>query len=81
MVQIRSRCGVEKALSTTKAEYIALSMTIREAVWLRKILADLFEHVLDSTIIHYGDQSCVKISHNPVFHDKLNHIEIKYHYI
>jgi hypothetical protein len=68
-------------LSTTEAEYIALSMTVREAVWLHKLLADLFEHVLDSTIIHYGNQSCVKISDNPVFHDKLNHIEIKYHFI
>jgi hypothetical protein len=37
--------------------------------------------VLDSTIIHYDNQSCVKISDNPVFHDKSNHIEIKYHYI
>ena len=72
------------ALITTEAEYIALSMTIHEAVWLRKLLANLFEHVLDSTIIHYGNQSCVKISDNLVFHEKPNisHIiEIKYHYI
>jgi hypothetical protein len=69
------------ALSTTKAEYITLSMIVREAMWLHKLLADLFERVLDSTIIHYGNQSCVKISDNPLFHDKLNHIEIKYNYI
>ena len=69
------------ALSTTKAEYIALSMSVCEAVWLRKLLADLSEHVLDSTIIHYGNQSCVKIPKNLVFHNKSNHIEIKYHYI
>jgi hypothetical protein len=69
------------ALSTTEAEYIALSMAFHEAVWLHKLLADLSEHVLDSTIIHYGNQSCMKISDNPVFHDKSNHIEIKYHYI
>jgi hypothetical protein len=43
------------ALSTTEAEYIALIMTVREAVWLHKLCADLFEHVLDSTIIHYGN--------------------------
>jgi hypothetical protein len=56
-------------------------MTVREAVWLHNLLTDLFKHVLDSTIIHYGNQSCVKISDNPVFHDKSNHIEIKYHFI
>jgi hypothetical protein len=32
---------------------------------------------MDPTII----QSCVKLSENPVFHDKSKHIEIKYHYI
>jgi hypothetical protein len=81
MVSWCSRKRTFVALSTTEAEYITLSMTVREAVWLHKLLADLFERVLDSTIIHYGNQSCVKISDNPLFHDKLNHIEIKYHYI
>jgi hypothetical protein len=69
------------ALSTAESEYIALCVAIREAVWLRKLLPDLFGHEMDSTIIHCDNQSCVKLSENPVFHDKLKHIEIKYHYI
>jgi hypothetical protein len=56
-------------------------VAVCEAVWLRKILADLFGHVLYSTIIHYDNQSYVKLSMNPMFHDKSKHIEIKYHYI
>ena len=36
---------------------------------------------MDATYIHCDNQSCVKLSKNPVFHDKLKHIEIKYHYI
>jgi hypothetical protein len=52
-----------------------------EAVWLRKLLTNLFDHEMDSTIIHCDNQSCVKLSENPVFHDKSKHIEIKYHYI
>jgi hypothetical protein len=69
------------ALSTAEAEYIALSVAVREVVWLRKLLTDLFDHEMDSTIIHCDNQSCVKLSENPVFHDKSKHIEIKYHYI
>jgi hypothetical protein len=79
---IRKQTYVE--LSTIEENYIALSMIVYEAVWLHKLLADLSEHVLDSTLIHYGNQICVKIFDNPVFHDKLNisHIiEIRYHYI
>jgi hypothetical protein len=69
------------ALSTAKAEYIALSVTICEAVWLRKLLTGFFNHEMDPTIIHCDNQSCVKLSENLVFHDKSKHIEIKYHYI
>jgi hypothetical protein len=39
------------ALSTVEAEYIALSVAIREAMWHRKVLANLFGHVLDFTVI------------------------------
>jgi hypothetical protein len=81
MVSYCSRKQTYVDLRTTEAEYIALSMSVREAVWLRKLLAYLSKHVLDSTISHYGNQSCVKILDNLVFHDKSNHIEIKYHYI
>jgi hypothetical protein len=40
------------ALSTAKAEYIALSVVVREAVSLCKLLTDLFDHEMDPTIIH-----------------------------
>jgi hypothetical protein len=56
-------------------------VAVHKVVWLRKLLADLFGHLLDSTVIHCDNQSCVKISTNLVFHDKSEHIEIKYHYI
>ena len=36
---------------------------------------------MDATYIYCNNQSCVKLSKNPVFHDKSKHIEIKYHYI
>ena len=36
---------------------------------------------MDSTCIYCDNQSCVKLLKNPVFHDKSNHIDIKYHYI
>jgi hypothetical protein len=81
MVSWCSRKQSSVALSTTEAEYIALSVAVREVVWLRKLLTYFFDHEMDSTIIHCDNQSCVKLSENPVFHDKSKHIEIKYHYI
>jgi hypothetical protein len=81
MVSWCSKKQISVVLSTAEAEYIALSVTVREAMWLRKLLEDLFDHEMDSTIIHCDNQSCVKLSENPMFHDKSKHIEIKYHYI
>ena len=81
MVSWCSRKQISLDLSTTEAKYIALSVAVREAVWLCKILIDLFDHELDPTNIHYDNHSCVKISDNPMFREKSKHIEIKYHYI
>ena len=69
------------ALSTTEDEYVVACSTICEAVWLRKLLFDLFDLQLDATCIYCDNHSCVMLSENPMFHDKSKHIEIKYHYI
>jgi hypothetical protein len=41
----------------------------------------LFGDRLETTVIHYDNQSCVKLTENPVFHDRSKHIDMRYHYI
>ena len=48
---------------------------------MRKLLYGLFQERLETTIIHCDNQSCLKLTENPVFHDKSKHIELKYHFI
>ena len=69
------------ALSTVEAEYVAACSVSCEAIWLRKLLCDLFDLQMDATCIYCDNQSFVKLSENLVFHDKSKHINIKYHYI
>jgi hypothetical protein len=69
------------AQSIAEAGYIATSVASREAVWLRKILSDLFSAELEPTTIHCDNQSCIKLSKNLVFHDRSKHIEMRYHYV
>ena len=45
------------------------------------MLSRLFDLQLEATWIYCDNQSCIKLSENPVFHDKSKHIEIKYQYI
>ena len=69
------------ALSSAEAEYIAASMVTCEAIWLQKLLVALFGQKVETTVIHYDNQSCIKLSKNPVFHDRSKHIDIRYHFI
>jgi hypothetical protein len=51
MVSWCSRKQSFVALSNAKAEYIALSVAVHEAVWICKILTELFDHEMDPTIV------------------------------
>jgi hypothetical protein len=81
MISWASRKQKSVALNTAEAEYIAACDACTEAVWLRKLVSGLFDQVLDSTVIYCDNQSCVKLSENPVFHDRSKHIEIKYYFL
>ena len=76
-----SRKQKSVVLSTTKVEYITASMACCEAVWLRKLFSELFEHVLDTTVIFYDNQSGIRLLENLVFHNCSKHIDIMYHFI
>jgi hypothetical protein len=76
-----SRKQKSVALSSTEAEYMATSQASCEALWLRKMLIGLFGVQLRSTMIFCDNQSCIKLSENPIFHDRSKHIEIRYHFI
>jgi hypothetical protein len=69
------------ALSFAEAECMATSTTSCEAIWVRKLLAGLFDLELEPTIIYCDNESCIKLSKNPMFHDRSEHIEIRYHFV
>ena len=81
MISWLSRKQTNIALSTTEAEYIATCSTCSEAAWLQKMLAGLFAAEIDVTDILCDNQSCIKMTENPVFHDKTKHIIVRYHFI
>ena len=81
MTSWQSRKQFSIDLSMTEAEYIAACSANCEAIWLQKLLTSLFDLEMEATMILCDNQSCIKMTKNPVFHDKMKHIEICYHYI
>ena len=58
------------ALNTVEAEYITACSAICEAIWLQKLMSRLFDMELDTTMILCDNQSCIKMTKNPVFREK-----------
>jgi hypothetical protein len=81
MISWQSRKQSSVALSTAEAKYIAACFASCEAIWLRKLLTGLFDLEMEATTILCDNRSCIKMTENPVFHDRSKHIEILYHYI
>ena len=79
----RSRRQNTITLSSTEAEYYALSHAAREAAWLRLLFEGLY--CIDSKYVKiriYGDnQSSLALSENPEYHQRTKHIEVQHHYI
>lgn len=71
------------ALSSTEAEYIALSEAAKEAVYLRTFLKEIGcqDQVTGMTTIYCDNQSAQKLMKNPVYHSRSKHIDIRYHYV
>ena len=69
------------ALSSAKVEYMAANTAMCEAIWLRKLLVSLFRQRIEATNVYCDNQSCIKLSENPVFHDRSKHIDIWCHII
>ena len=68
------------ALSTTEAEYMALTEAVKEAIWLQGLLVEL--GVGQKNIAIYSDsQSAIHLAKNPVFHVRTKHIDVRYHFV
>ncbi|KAJ0566228.1 putative RNA-directed DNA polymerase [Helianthus annuus] len=69
------------ALSSTEEEYMALSLTGCQALWIKGILNDL-EGKQDCSIpIFCDNKSTICLARDPVYHGKSKHIRVKYHFI
>lgn len=70
------------ALSTMEAEYVALSETSREVIYIRRLLCHMgFDKYVNFPInINCDNQSAIELSKNAKFHKRSKHIDIRYHF-
>lgn len=68
------------ALSTAEAEYMAASHGAKEAMWLRRLVADTGGE-LNSVRVLGDNQGAIALTKNPVFHARTKHIDIHHHFV
>ena len=71
------------ALSSTEAEYMALTQGVKESIWLQAILIDLgaIRHAAEVQHISIDNQGALALAKNPQFHARTKHIDIQYHFV
>jgi hypothetical protein len=68
-------------LSNTEAEYRSATIVACEIVWLKKLLSDLGQLVDVLVVIYCDNISNILLANNPVYHVRIKHIEVHYHFI
>jgi hypothetical protein len=69
------------ALSTTEAEYVAITHAAKEAIWLRSFISQIFDISLDSTTLFSDNKSAIKLTKDHQYHACTKHIDIRFHFI
>nr|GEU92827.1 putative ribonuclease H-like domain-containing protein [Tanacetum cinerariifolium] len=68
------------AMSSAEAEYVALSTSYAQVMWMRTQLQDYGLHY-NKIPLYCDSQSAIAISCNPVRHSRTKHIYTQYHFI
>ncbi|GJR82117.1 retrovirus-related pol polyprotein from transposon TNT 1-94 [Tanacetum coccineum] len=68
------------AMSSAEAEYVLLSASCAQVMWMRTLLKD-YGFNYNKIPLYCDSQSAIAISCNPVQHSRTKHIHTRYHFI
>lgn len=68
------------ALSSTQAEYMAITVVVKEDIWLKELFGEL-EYSLQVTMVFFDKQSVIFLSKGQMFHDQTKYINIPFHLV
>ena len=66
---------------SAEAEYRAIRKVVGELVWLYRFLKELTVPFSTPIAVYCDSQSALHIAKNPVFHERIKHIEVDCHFV
>ena len=68
------------SLSSTEADYVAITEASKELIWLKRLLEELGKGQ-ESSRLHSDSMSAIHLAKNVAFHARTKHIQLRYHFI
>ncbi len=69
-------------LSTTKAEYMVNTQATKEAIWITKLVMDLwYMEEKKAMVIRCDNQGAISLTKNPTHHAWTKHIDVQHHFV
>ena len=67
-------------MSTTEAEYLSLSDAVKESLFLRNLLADIWPEAVKDVVLFEDNQSTIAHELNLQSTARTKHIDIRHHF-
>ncbi|PON63976.1 hypothetical protein PanWU01x14_127430 [Parasponia andersonii] len=81
LVTWRSKKQFVVARNSAEAEFRAIAQDVCELLWLKMPLKELGVEIVQPMKLYCNNKAVVSISYNPVFHDRIKHVEVDKHFI
>jgi len=68
-------------INTRDRIFFATTSCACQSIWLKKIIGELQFVQGEAIVIYCDNNSTIKLSQNPILHDRSKHIDVKYYYL
>ena len=69
------------SLSTTESEYVAATHGMKDVLWLRSLLSEVFRGFRNATALFSDNQVAIVLMCDHQYHMRTKHIDVHYHWI
>ena len=77
----KSKLQTTTALSSCEAEYVALTLAVKDVLHLHQLFNELGVSLEKPTMIFGDNSAAISLAKNPVNHQRTKHIDIKHHFL